>query len=326
MPVLEHEPFRPPFYLFNKHLETIVPALRKVAEMPFVRERITTPDGDFLDVDILHGERKKLVILSHGLEGHSRRPYIMGMANKCAENGYGVVAWNFRGCSGEDNVLPVTYHTGRTADLHCVIEFALQKLDAHEIHLIGFSLGGNMILKYAGDGLIAIPGEIKTIIAISPPCDLGGSADVLHHGFNKFYERRFMKGFTPRIIRKSKQFPGKVSIEKLKIVKSIRDFDNYFTGPINGFKDDVEFYAVNSSMNYVHNIQIKTLILSAQNDPFLSPGCYPITSSEKNKNVLLEITKHGGHTGFKTNKQSYYHELRSLDFMDNAVNILTRPF
>lgn len=152
MPLITNTSYTGPSVLFNGHLQTIFPALfRKHLSLPFDRERITTPDGDFLDLDWLRQDSKKLVIICHGLEGDSRRPYMRGMAKHFFQNKYDVLTWNFRGCSGELNIRPFFYHSGATYDLETVVNHAAEKYA--QVYLIGFSLGGNLTLKYLGEPL-----------------------------------------------------------------------------------------------------------------------------------------------------------------------------
>ncbi|MEQ1588434.1 MAG: alpha/beta fold hydrolase [Cyclobacteriaceae bacterium] len=163
MPLIPSSPYRPPFHLFNGHLETIIPSIFRKVSAVYQRERIELTDGDFLDLDWLSKGRNKLVIVSHGLEGNSDRHYAKGMAAYFFERGWDAIAWNCRGCSGEINRLPRSYHHGATEDLAAVVDHAIQKSYTH-IVLVGFSMGGSMTLKYLGERKDCIANAIKSAV------------------------------------------------------------------------------------------------------------------------------------------------------------------
>src|SRR5208337_5373319 len=171
MPVIENSTYKAPYFLKNNHLQTVLPTLfRRVRGVSYKRVRIDTPDGDFLDLDYSysgHSDSDRLVIVSHGLEGDSHRAYMKGMIRAFNRRGWDGIAFNFRGCSGEPNRRAVTYHSGKTDDLHCVIEYALSSGNYKVVTLVGFSLGANLTLKYAGERGNKIYPEIKSAVGIS---------------------------------------------------------------------------------------------------------------------------------------------------------------
>jgi len=180
--------YKRPRYLCNPHLETIWPSLfRRVEQPSYRRERITTTDDDFLDLDWLQSGHKHLTIISHGLEGDSRRNYVVGMANALSANGFDVLAWNFRGCSGEINRQPRFTHNGATDDLDAVVRHALIKYGYETISLVGFSMGGNLSLMYLGRDTTRVPGEVKTAVCFSVPCDLAAASSRLAEAGNVLY-------------------------------------------------------------------------------------------------------------------------------------------
>ena len=197
MPITESS-YKPKTLLKNGHINTIYASLfRKVnLNNSFTRKRIETEDDDFLDIDFLKNENNKIAILCHGLEGSSSSKYIKGTSNLLSSNGYDIAAMNYRSCSGEINKQLKTYHSGQTDDLNSVINLVLPNYD--EIYLIGFSLGGNIILKYIGDGIHKIHPKIKATVGISVPVDLHGSSLELSKFKNSIYNKRFLKTLTKK--------------------------------------------------------------------------------------------------------------------------------
>ena len=315
MPLLPSPKFKRPNFLFNGHLETIFPTLfRKVTLLPTYREKVETPDGDFLELDWHRTGSRRLVVISHGLEGSSTRSYVLGMAKAMLEQGMDVLAWNYRGCGNELNRKAIFYHSGATYDLDTIINHAAPEFE--EIYLIGFSLGGNLTLKYLGEKRDRNP-KIKKAIAISVPLDIGNSCDQISKTLFGLYTRRFLKSLRKKIEKKSLHFPTEFSVDKFSSIQTLRDFDNTFTGPLHGFCDAEEYYQVNSALQFLPYITLPTLVINAKNDPFLSSTCYPETIAKKIKHVYFEYPKYGGHVGFKIEgrRKTYYSELRAVEFI-----------
>ncbi len=307
----------PPLY-FHPHIETIAPALlRKIKGFAYTRrERIDTPDDDFLDLDFVENKNDEVVILSHGLEGNSTRPYILGMARALARENFDIIAWNYRGCSEEMNRQLRFYHSGATDDLQLVINHALIK-DYKKIHLLGFSLGGNITLKYLGEQGAQLNPAIQTGVAFSVPLDLHSSCIKISTPGNFIYAKRFLRHLKEKVRIKSRMMPEQLDARPLKNIKTLIDFDDQYTAPIHGFKDAVEYYNACSSIHFLNTIKTPTLIVNAQNDPFLSNQCYPVKPLEKHRYVNLEIPKRGGHVGFTefTSDGIYWSEKRALGFI-----------
>jgi len=315
MPLIQNSNYTRPKWLFNSHLETIYPALfRKAVFKTAQKERIKTSDGDFLDLSWFKNDNPKLLIISHGLEGNSDRAYMLGMAKVFYQNNFDVLTWNFRGCGDEMNDQVIFYHSGATYDLDEVVNHASK--DYEEIYLIGFSLGGNLTLKYLGEKKSTLP-KIKKAVTISVPLHLGSSSEKISSIENSLYSKRFLKTLKEKVIKKSQAHPGKIPLQALKNIKTLADFDDYFTGPLHGFADAREYYEVNSSIFFLEDIQVPTLILNALNDPFLSENCFPKEMAKKLDLVFFEYPKHGGHVGFSpTNAtQPYYSEQRAIEFI-----------
>jgi uncharacterized protein len=306
----------PPRLLFNAHLQTIYPALFRKVITFWKRVRITTPDDDFLDIDWLQQGSKKLVILSHGLEGNSHRPYINSMADIFFRNGYDVMAWNYRGCSEEINKQLRFYHSGATDDLDHVIRQASLQNNYQEINLIGFSLGGNITLKYLGEQNDNTLSLLKKAVVFSVPLDLHASCIQISKLSNRIYANRFLRSLKQKVRRKAIAYP-QLDIKPLSGITNLIDFDNRYTAPIHGFKDALDYYKKCSSIHFLSNIRIPALIVNAKNDPFLSEECFPTVKGE-NPYIVLDYPENGGHCGFASfNKEGvYWSEQRAFEFIN----------
>jgi uncharacterized protein len=319
MPLISHSSFKRPNWLFSGHLETIYPAVfRKVQLVKSITERIETKDRDFLDLDWYKNGSSKLVIISHGLEGNSTRPYMLGMAKTFLQKEFDVLTWTFRGCGSELNKKAIFYHSGATYDLDEVVRHA--EKDYKEIYLVGFSLGGNLTLKYIGEENHLNP-KIRKGVAISVPLHLASSCSRISAGENFLYSQRFLKSLKEKVVRKAHDHPDQIPLGMLRNIKTLSDFDNHFTGPLHGFADAAEYYEVNSALYFLEKIKIPVLILNAQNDPFLSEKCFPLKMAKTLKNVNFEFPKHGGHVGFKMAnfKNQYYSEQRAVEFINSVI-------
>lgn len=318
MPILPAPEYQKPFYLFNGHLQTIMPSiLRKVQNVSYTRERIPTPDHDFLDLDWAKIGSDKLAILSHGLEGDAGRPYIKGMVKALQMAGIDALAWNYRSCSGEPNSLLSSYHLGATHDLDLVIRHALQQKKYAEVYLIGFSAGGNITLKYLGEAPEKVPSEVKKAAVFSVPCDLKSAAVQISKPENKIYLRRFLNSLHLKLQQKLPIANGKLDLSEYHLVKDFHTFDDRFTAPLHGFSSADDYYAKCSSKPYLKAIKVPSLLVNAKNDPFLSPACFPVEEAQANPNFYLEMPEYGGHVGFSMDFRNgvYYSERRAIAFL-----------
>jgi hypothetical protein len=279
----------------------------------YTRERITTPDHDFLDLDWLKQNSKKLVIISHGLEGSTERAYIKGMARIFFSQGFDVLAWNYRGCSGELNKTLRFYHSGATDDMELIVRHAIA--NGYEgIYLVGFSLGGNITLKYSGEQAIHSHPEVRKAVAFSVPMDLHASCRKISSPSNFIYSNRFLKSLKHKVKWKASVMK-ELDASGVDTIKTLQEFDDHFTAPLHGFKNALDYYHRCSSLHFLEGIKIPTLIVNAANDPFLSPECFP--TEIRNPFVKFEIEERGGHVGFATfNKNGeYWSEHRALSFI-----------
>lgn len=317
MPLISHSSYRPPRWLRNGHAQTIFPALfRRVPLVTKSRERLELSDGDFLDLDWnIDNQSDRVAILTHGLEGTSTNPYVQGMAAALRRNGWDVLAWNLRGCSGETNRLLRSYHSGVTEDLHRVVEHALETKRYPRVALIGFSIGGNITLKYLGEA--APDPRVDRAVVFSVPCDLGSSSRKLESRANRIYMKRFLDTLATKIREKIERYPDQLTDQGLRKMRTFGEFDEAYTAPLHGFRDAADYWKHASSKPVLTEIRIPTLLVSALDDPFLPSECFPIEAARANSNFHLETPERGGHLGFVTFNplNEYWTETRAIEFL-----------
>jgi hypothetical protein len=326
MPVLPTPDYYPSLLFRDGNFATLYPSLFRTKPNHSVpaRERIETPDGDYLDIDrhsTCSHRSKRLAIISHGLEGNARKKYTLGMANMALSFGFDAVCWEQRGAGKKPNRKLRSYHSGETTDLHTVITHCLKSGYA-EIALIGFSMGGNQILKYLGEDPNRVPQQVKTAVTFSVPCDLSATERIIALPSRHIYFQYFMKGLREKVRTKAALFPEEVNISDLKSVHNLRDFDDLFTAPNNGFKSADDYYTKSSSLQFLPRIAIPTLLVQAQNDPFLAKECFPVTEAQDNPNLYLEMPKYGGHVGFHLpgKENIYWSEKRAAQFLKASLD------
>lgn len=323
--IFASESFVPPALQFSGHLQTIVPGLmRRVHGVQYVRERIATPDDDFLDLDWIRKGHRRLVVLTHGLEGSSERQYMRGMAKLFSQNNWDVLAWNCRSCSGEMNRAFRLYHHGDIEDIGTVINHALQGNAYNQLVLIGFSMGGNITMKYMGVKGADAPLQVKGAVTFSAPADLEHGSLMLDNWDNALYRVRFRRSIIAKVQVKATRFPGTIDLSKLKSVQKWRDFDEYFSAPMCGYRSADEFYHNSSAKNFVGNTKRPTLLISALNDPILSPECFPIDLAKTHPYFHLEMPTSGGHCGFMMHNDTEFawSEYRALQFCETLTSTL----
>lgn len=317
MPIIPSN-YNPPLLYKSGHISTIYSGIiRKVNGLVQQRERLELADGDFLDLDWSYtaSPTDKVAILLHGLEGNAQRPYITGSAKQFNISGIDACAVNHRGCSDKPNRLWRSYHSGATDDLEAVIHHILKEKKYTKIYLMGFSLGGNMTLKYLGEGR-PVPNEIKGAIAVSVPCSLYSSLLELLKTKNRLYAKRFMKHLMKKLRTKQLLFPDRISNSEMAGIRNLKDFDDIYTSRAHGFKNVLDYYEKSSSLQFIHAIDTPTLIINARNDSFLGDQCYPYKEAEQNNSVYFELPLYGGHVGFYGPKNITYTEKRALKFVE----------
>ncbi len=319
MPVVPST-YKAPLAFKNAHFNTIYAAkVRRVTGLQYERQRIDLSDGDFLDIDwsFSQTERKtaQVVLLFHGLEGHAKRPYMAGTTKILNANGYDCAAVNLRGCSGETNLKLRSYHSGATDDVSDVVDFIVKNTAYTTLYLCGFSLGGNLVLKYLGENRMR-PAALKAGVAISTPVDLYDSLEALQQKQNWVYRWSFLKGLRSKYKQKMLLYPENLSAENYKKIRSLRLFDEIYTAPANGFENALDYYQKSSSKTFLTQIDIPALLLNALDDTFLNEKCYPIDEAHKNRNLFLETPQEGGHVGFISAEPFTYCEKRTLEFFE----------
>jgi len=288
--------FSPPWWCRNPHLQTLWPVLfRRRPRPPLRRERLELPDGDFVDLDWTLNETGPLIALFHGLEGSSRSHYARAMLDALPRHGYRAVLMHFRGCSGVANRLPRAYHSGDTGDIDFLVRTLKQREPNTPLAVIGYSLGGNALLKWLGEQGAKAP--VVAAAAISVPFLLNKSSAHLNRGFAKIYQRYLLNSLKANVRRKSAALPPPVPLESLDHMKSFFDFDDRITGPLHGFRDAMHYYTQSSSRQYLHQIRVPTLIVHSTDDPFMPSSVVP-QAAELSPAISFVLHPRGGHVGF----------------------------
>ena len=276
----------------------------------FQRQRWATPDADFIDVDFLQhpaqpggvaqqGTARPTLVLFHGLEGSSSSHYAQSFASWALQQGVNLVIPHFRGCSGELNLTPRAYHSGD----HAEIDWILKRVAAWQGALsplvaAGVSLGGNALMRWAGEHGAQAAHTVQAVASICSPLDLAASGQAIGRGFNRqVYTRLFLRSMKPKAMAKWQQFPGLFDAQRLQAATDLYAFDNVFTAPLHGFVDTSDYWAKASALPHLHKIQIPALALNARNDPFIPASSLP-TSEQVSKQVTLWQPNTGGHVGF----------------------------
>jgi hypothetical protein len=332
--------YTPPAWLTSGHLQTLYATLvRRVDYAYDRRERIDTPDGDFLDLDWAmardrtrqgrakqdgatpDGAAQGVAVLSHGLEGSADRQYMRGMARALVRRGWNVCAWNLRGCSGTPNRQVRTYHSGATDDLDTVVQHLFAHYGYERVALVGFSLGGNLTLKYLGERGRQVDDRIRRAAAFSVPVDLAAGSRTIGRWSNWHYTQYFLRSLRAKVEAKAEQHPDRISTKPFRTISTLTDFDDAYTAPLNGFRDAADYYRQASSKPLLPHIAVPTLLVNAQDDPFLPPSCYPTEAARDHAHLTLEMPEHGGHVGFVTRGDDgeYWSEQRAAQFLGRSA-------
>ena len=320
MPVVAESSYRAPLLFSNPHVQTVYPTLfRKVTGVTYSRKRINTPDEDFIDLDISSVAAERMAIVLHGLEGDSGRGYMLGMVKALNRGGWDAAALNFRGCSGESNRQVRFYHSGDTGDLRTAISQLSIDGRYSEMALVGFSLGGNVVLKYLGECGPNVPAVIRKAAAMSVPCDLTSTSHRLAEPANRMYMKRFLRLLRQKIRMKMAVMPGRLNDDGYERIRNFKDFDDRYTAPVHGFENAEDYWKKASSQPFLGQISVPTLLINAADDPFLTEPCFPVDEAKDNPFLLLEIPDHGGHVGFVTFNRSgeYWSESRVVSFLND---------
>lgn len=301
--MFQPEPFRAAWWLPGAHAQTIAGrVLRPLDLVPLERERVDTPDGDFVDLDFAPepaaaARGRPIALVLHGLEGSARRGYAFITYRELARVGIRAIGLNFRSCSGEPNRLPRFYHSGDTDDLRHVAAFLRARFPDRPIGAIGYSLGGNALLKYLGE-----EGEgsaIAAAVAVSVPYDLdAGERHLAQDPVSRVYVRHFLKSLRAKAAAKEAALRDSCDYDAIRRARSFRDFDDVATAPLHGFESAADYYARSSSMHFIARIRVPTLLVHALDDPFLPPSALPRDAVRANPRLETAWTPRGGHVGF----------------------------
>ena len=325
-----YQPFSPPRWLAGAHTQTVwSPLLRKQVPPLRHRERWHWEDGDFIDLDWCDSNTQSpLVVLLHGLTGCSNSTYIIGLQHQLTAMGWQSVVINFRGCSGVPNHLPRSYHSGDSAELKAVLSRLNKRFSGRTLAAVGYSLGGNVLLKYQGEeGKNSL---LSCAVAVSVPFRLDLCAKRMNQGFSKFYRNRFLRQLQQQLSEKLHYFQYQGWKEKALAIQSLanlpkittfQEFDHKITAPLHGFASGNDYYQQCSSRFYLNGISSPTLILHAKDDPFMLEEAIP-KPSELSKDTCLELTEKGGHVGFVSSQQgrfSYWLDQRIPAFLRSTL-------
>lgn len=298
--------FRPAWWLRGAHAQTLWASLaRRPPRVATRRERLELPDGDFIDLDWSDGDPGAICIVLHGLEGSVKSRYAAGMLAALAQTGQRAALLHFRGCSGESNRLPRSYHSGDTADFRFLIDTLRARHPRAPLAAIGFSLGGNVLLKHLGE--CGSAAGLATAVAVSVPFDLADAAARLERGFSRLYQWRLLRSLKQRVRAKAGLLRDRVDVGGIDRLCTLREFDDCVTAPLHGFTGADHYYAVSSSRQYLSGIRIPTLILHALDDPFMTPAAIP-GAARLSPSIELEVSRHGGHVAFVTGAAPWHAE------------------
>lgn len=305
MPAARYDPkrpFRPAVWASGPHLQTLgARVLRPAEPPPMSRERWTLPDGDFLDVDVAEGlgAGAPVALILHGLEGSSRRRYVLSACRELLSAGVRPVALNFRGCSGEMNRLPRFYHSGETGDARFALERLRARFPGSRMGAWGFSLGGNALLKLMGERNDGGAGVLEAAVVMSVPFDLAaGSALLERTAMGRLYTWYFLRSLRRKVRAKRNMLAGVLDVDAALACRTLWSFDDLATAPLHGFRNAAHYYAESSSAPYLTAVRVPTLVLQSRDDPFLPQDALPEGALEDNPTLWASLTDRGGHVGF----------------------------
>lgn len=292
------KPYRAPAWLPGGHAQTIWPLLIKPHPLKLRRERWETPDGDFIDADFLDGPPDSpLLVLFHGLEGSARSHYAISTAHACKKAGWRFVMPHFRGCSGELNRRPRAYHSGDSEEIDWILRRLQAGNDGRRLHAAGVSLGGNALLKWAGEQGAAAGELVTGVAAMCAPLDLAACGHHLARGFNRIYTQHFLKTLKAISSTRLRQFPGLFDEARMLQAINLYQFDDAVTAPVHGFAGADDYWQRASAKPWLKSIGVPALAVNPKNDPFL-PAAFLPDADQVSPHVRLEHPAGGGHVGF----------------------------
>lgn len=315
--------FEPPFLLRNPHLMTIAAAFwrRRYHYLGRSAPRLfETEPGTEVRADC-HWQQSPAkhptLVLLHGLEGSSESGYMLGAADQAFRAGFNVLRLNQRNCGGTEDLTATLYNSGLSGDVRAVVRELIGKDALPEVFAAGFSMGGNLVLKMAGEFADAPPPELRGVLGICPSCDLGACADAIGEFRNRVYQRRFVRLLKARMIRKAARFPERYVVNGMRKVRTVREFDDVITAKFCGFRDADDYYARSSALGLLGNIRVPALLLIAQDDPMIPFGSFDEKELRANPHITLEAPRHGGHCAFIARRgrgERFWAEARIVEF------------
>ncbi|MBI3545434.1 MAG: hydrolase [Gammaproteobacteria bacterium] len=314
--------FKPAWWCRGPHMQTLWARLVRYAPpIELRRERLELSDGDFIDLDwTKKNQTGPIVIVLHGLEGSSSSPYALGILKAIEARGWRGVVMHFRGCSGEVNRLPRSYHSGDTGDLAFFVDSLRRREPRTRLATVGYSLGGNVLLKWLGTTREQAP--LSAAVAVSVPFVLRYASERLQQGFSRLYQWKLMRTMRASVMQKQRRMDMPLRIQDITTLKNFRDFDEHVTARLHGFDSADHYYAVASSRQYLQGITVPTLVLHARDDPFMSEKAIP-RKDEFSSAVTLEVSAQGGHVGFVSGawpwRPRYWLEQRIPEFLDRYL-------
>lgn len=323
--------FEPPFLLRNPHLMTIAAAFwhRRYEHLNAATPRFfETEPGTQVRADCHWQQEPRehpTLVLLHGLEGSSDSGYMLGTADCAFGAGFNVLRLNQRNCGGTEKLTPTLYNSGLSCDVRAVVRELIERDQLPEIFAAGFSMGGNLVLKMAGEFGAAAPAQLRAVAGICPSCDLGACADAIGEFRNRVYERHFVRRLKRRMEQKSVLFPGQYPLNGMKKVRSVREFDDAITAKFCNFRDADDYYAKSSALPLLCQIQVPTLILLAQDDPMIPFRSFDSAKLTGNPRITVEAPRHGGHCAFigrKKDGQRFWADARIVEFCRAHSQIL----
>ncbi|HOX88687.1 MAG TPA: hydrolase [Burkholderiaceae bacterium] len=290
-----------PTWLPGGHAQTIVAAkLVPRPEVLYRRERLEAPDGDFVDLDFALPEPAQanapLLVLFHGLEGSSGSHYALALMRAAADRGWRGVVVHFRGCSGEPNRLPRAYHSGDSDEADWVLRRVHASYPGAALHAVGVSLGGNVLAKWLGERA-EDAAFVTAAASIGSPLDLVAGGEAISRGFNRLYTRMFLATLKPKVTEKLRRFPGLLDAQRLRAVRTMFDFDDFYTAPVHGYAGALDYWTRASGKPWLPGVRVPHLVLNALNDPFVPATSLP-QPGQVSRFVTLEQPAQGGHIGF----------------------------
>jgi len=294
--------YRPPWWYRGRHLQTLWgPLLGRGRSPALWRERVETPDGDFLDLDWLAGRERgvPLVVVLHGLEGSARSHYAVGLLRGLDAMGWRGLVVHFRSCGGEVNRSRRLYHSGDTEDLEFVVGRLVAREPQLRLGLVGISLGGNVILKWLGELGEGVPAPVAAAVAISTPFNLAASAAVLDRGLNRrLYTANLLSTMKAKLDQKAHLYRGLLDLPAARRARTFAEYDRLVTAPLNGFADERDYWARSSSAQFLSGIRRPTLLINARNDPFMPASALPRAEVAASRWLEADFVEQGGHAGF----------------------------